>query len=341
MNSVNFRTTTSTHHVFVEQTWSVTTSLLADSKKDDEDSPFSWMRPNEIFLTGTTPASFAFREAALSSGSWFLPEDLTANARVVVLSEGLARNLYGDEDPLGQLLPVEPYGDDEPVFYTVIGVLAPAEAADESYLTFQENRTAYTPVTASPYFRWEEDRENRFRQISIGIDKGVDLDQALEVAQSEVKLIWGDRAKVRSPLADLKEAQRQLKNYAFLIGIFASIGLVIAVINILNLMLARVLKRTKGIGISMALGSSRQLVFRQFVLEAFSLGLIGSLLGILLSFGLVFLLERALGAVIFESVHGVRIFLGITIGIVVSILFGSYPAYLASKTNPVDALRTD
>ncbi len=72
-----------------------------------------------------------------------------------------------------------------------------------------------------------------------------------------------------------------------IIGIFASLGLIIAVINILNLMLARVLKRTKSIGLSMALGSSRRLVFRQFVSEASFLGLVGSALGIYVPSGWV------------------------------------------------------
>ena len=77
-----------------------------------------------------------------------------------------------------------------------------------------------------------------------------------------------------------------------IIALFASIGLVIAVINILNLMLARVLRRVKSIGLSIALGSSKQGVFSQFLLEAVVLGFLGAGLGIGLSFGLMKLLTR-------------------------------------------------
>ncbi len=119
-------------------------------------------------------------------------------------------------------------------------------------------------------------------------------------------------------------------------------GLIIAVINILNLMLARVLKRTKSIGLSMALGSSRRLVFRQFVSEASFLGLVGSALGILCSFGLGAVLKYALGTAALPAMAKERIMLGAALGVLTSLLFGgAYPAYLASRIDPVDALRTD
>lgn len=94
---------------------------------------------------------------------------------------------------------------------------------------------------------------------------------------------------------DWRESIKQVQRYALLIGMLASVGLVIAVINILNLMLARVLKRTKAVGLSMALGSSRGQVFRQFMLEAVVLGLAGSVLGIALSFAFAELLKKSLG----------------------------------------------
>lgn len=197
------------------------------------------------------------------------------------------------------------------------------------------------PVSAPPFSRGGRGVQNRFSQVSLGIDPGFDLTKAYEIAQSEAAFIWGDRVGIRSPMKDFREMQKQLRSYALLIGVFASVGLVIAVINILNLMLARVLKRTKGIGLSMALGSSRSLVFRQFVIEALSLGIMGSTLGIVLSFGLGEILKSALNLPILGGMYLSRILMGVVMGFVVSLLFGVYPAYLGSKINPVDALRTD
>lgn len=145
-----------------------------------------------------------------------------------------------------------------------------------------------------------------FYNVYVGLEAGADSAAATEKVEGEARLIWGDQVAVRSALLEFRESQKQLQRYALLIGILASVGLVIAVINILNLMLARVLKRTKSIGLSMALGSSRQMVFRQFMLEAFTLGIIGSILGILLSFALVEVLKKALGAFFAANMLGTR-----------------------------------
>lgn len=168
----------------------------------------------------------------------------------------------------------------------------------------------------------------------------MDLASAGEVVQSEAALLWGEEAfALRSPVDDWRESIKQVQRYALLIGMLASVGLVIAVINILNLMLARVLKRTKAVGLSMALGSSRGQVFRQFMLEAVVLGLAGSVLGIALSFAFAELLKKSLGG--WSGGWGSRLGLGIALGLLISLFFGVYPAYLGSRTNPVDALRTD
>ena len=254
---------------------------------------------------------------------------------MLVISEGLAQDLFGDRDPLGQVVPLTRSSTEEMAYYTVIGVLS-SPKEDQGYI-FRDGRTAFAPITASPYYRGIQ---SSFSNLSIGIDIGVDIAIAMERVDAEARLIWGDQIAVRSSLEEFRESQKQLQRYAFLIGALASIGLVIAMINILNLMLARVLKRTKSVGLSMALGSSRRLVFRQFMMEAFSLGMLGSSVGILLSFGLAEILERALGGFM-AGMLGTRILLGVIMGFAVSLFFGIYPAYLGSRTNPVDALRTD
>ncbi len=325
----------STMHAYVQMGWVATTPLLPEEEESDEPR-YSWYDSNQILITGTLPAYFAFQGERLQSGNFFLPKDVQDESRVLVVTTSLAQDLFGDGDPLGQIVPLIRPGAEEALPYTVIGVLAPPEEDAHQYYVFRDVRTAYAPISASPYHRGE----NIFSNLSIGLDPGVDISSALEQVQSEVGLIWGDRVAVRSSLAEFRESEKQMQRYAFLIGILASVGLVIAVINILNLMLARVLKRTKSIGLSMALGSSRNLVFRQFMIEAFSLGLLGSILGILLSFGLAEILKHVLGGFSAEML-GARIVSGIILGFAISLVFGIYPAYLGSRTNPVDALRTD
>ncbi|NMB02078.1 MAG: FtsX-like permease family protein [Firmicutes bacterium] len=322
-------------HPYIQMGWSVTTPLLPEDEESDETMYF-WFDSNQIYITGTLPQYFAFQGQDLQQGTFFLPEDVEYENKVLVITAGLAQDLFREQDPVGQQIPLTLQGTEETILYTIIGVLAPPDE-EQGFYSFIEGRTAYAPITAYPFYRGEE---TRFSNVFIGIDPGVDIFSALERAQNEVGLIWGERVAVRSSLAEFRESQKQIQRFALLIGILASVGLVIAVINILNLMLARVLKRTKSIGLSIALGSSRGLVFRQFMMEAFSLGMLGSVLGIILSFGLARILKGILGDLI-VGMLGTRIALGIVIGFGVSLFFGVYPAYLGSRINPVDALRTD
>lgn len=337
-------------HAFAEMSWMTQTSLLGEAEDSEGDEKtalfYPWLERNALHLIGTTQEYFAFRGLTLERGHWFIPEDLEDGNRVLILANALAKDLFGDEDPVGKQIPVEiQRGAGETLFYTVIGVLNPPPSANQgmasSYYDYLNSRQAYVPLTASPYESWAGEAEARFSQISVGVGSELELVQAQERAEAEARLIWGDSIAIRSPLNEFRASQKQIRRYTLLIGVFASVGLVIAVINILNPMLARVLKRTKTIGISMALGSSRALVFRQFMVEALSLGLLGSLLGIGLSFGLALLLQRALGTQSLEDMARSQVLLGLGIGFAVSLFFGIYPAYLGSKVQPVDALRTE
>ncbi len=328
-----------TMHVFVENRWSGETTLLEGAELPEELAIYPWMIANEISFVGVLPAYFNFQRLELAAGNLFLPVDVRNQNPVVVLTAKLAEALFGEEDPLGREIPVDLWEDR--VVYTVIGVLAPSKEGDyDGFLAYEESRSAYAPATLSPYGPTEGD-ERKFSQVSIGIDAGEDLVLAQQRVQGEAELLWGEDIVVQSPLQDFLEGQKSLRRSAMIIGIFASLGLIIAVINILNLMLARVLKRTKSIGLSMALGSSRRLVFRQFVSEASFLGLVGSALGILCSFGLGAVLKYALGTAALPAMAKERIMLGAALGVLTSLLFGVYPAYLASRIDPVDALRTD
>jgi len=322
-------------HAYVELAWVATTDLLPQ-EEGKEDEFWYGFRGNEIYLSGTVPSFFAFQNAQPAKGSFFLVEDVRKGSRVLVLTDKLARDLFGEEDPIGRIVPLE-FGDGEPVDFTVIGVIPEEE---DDYAILSGSRTAWTPVSVLPTYRGGPDG-TRFYNIYVGLDTGVDLAAAVDLVRREAELIWGEGAvDVRNPLDSWRESMKQVQRYAFLIGMLASVGLLIAVINILNLMLARLLKRTKSIGLSMALGSSRGQVFRQFMLEAVVLGLAGALLGIVLSFAFSEVVKAEYGELATGGL-GIRLALGIGLGLLISLFFGVYPAYQGSRINPVDALRID
>lgn len=106
-----------TMHPFVANIWHVQTSLALEKK----DTPFEWLDGNEIFLTGTTPGYFSFKKYPLERGNWLLPEDVNEANRVMVLSKELAYDLFGDADPLGQVVPIESSSQDEFFFIRLLG----------------------------------------------------------------------------------------------------------------------------------------------------------------------------------------------------------------------------
>lgn len=137
----------------------------------------------------------------------------------------------------------------------------------------------------------------------------------------------------------ISEAFNQIN--LFLMAI-ASVSLLVAGVSILNIMLMSTIERTKEIGIMRAIGAHRITVLKIFLLEALILGLIGSLIGSLLSiiagYGINSLILGETKYVFQLATLG-YVFLGFSIGVFTSLVSGLYPAWKASRLEPIDALR--
>ena len=277
---------------------------------------------DDITIASVTPSFFAFQDLAVKKGILFLQEDMENDNKVAVLSDTMAITLFGDADPLGAIvwLNITAWPDASPIPYTVIGVLEADQGATKP------NLTAYVPSTGFS--------SGLFSEISVGVDIGFNFSEAVQIIEGESRLFWGDHVFIEENLSELQERQENSRFLTLFIGIFASIGLVVAAINILNLMIIRVMNRIRFMGLSMALGASKSLVFGQFVVEALTLGMLGAGFGTVISVGFLALLDLA-----DVSLFALQITIGISIGIGISLLFGVYPAYLTCKIDPADALR--
>lgn len=286
-----------------------------------------------VVVVGVSPYYFTFMNLDIQRGSPFVQGDLENENRVAILSWELATALFGDEDPIGQTVPLSA-NHQEPVPYTVIGIRAPENPVVGSLSYILARRMVHIPATTLDIGFGRDSLS--FDQFSVGVDLGIDLDSSLERVKEEAYLFWSDQVLVESNFEQYREHEAIWNRTRLVISAFASIALLIALISILNLMLSRVLKRTSCMGLSMALGASRKIIFLQFMVEASSLGFLGALLGLGLALAFVSRFEIAISDVI-----GVQVTLAVLIGFFVSLFFGAYPAYLGSCINPVDALRTD
>ncbi|MEA4883743.1 MAG: ABC transporter permease [Clostridia bacterium] len=312
-----------------------------------------------VHVVAATEDMFLAYGAEFREGIGFSGSDVASGNRCIVLGSKLAARLFGDEPALGKKLVWQdewrqgPSGELEPSptgqVYTVIGVMAPVksplltearenpEEEDTRSPDYSADGRAYVPITSAPGMDGPNPHVNEIHAASLSYRGAAQaLDQIRQVVEAECH----GRLHVSSVMDYMKESMQELRSLATGILVLASAGLVIASINVLNLMLARVLRRTRAIGISAALGAGRRDVFRENLAEALVLGICGGVLGLPLSFGLARLMSHITQGLT-VSVGLTGILAGAASCIAASVLFGLYPAYLAARVVPADALRGD
>lgn len=287
--------------------------------------------PNWLTIIWTLPNLITFLNGELEKGSFYTLDDFKNQEAVAVIGYDLAQDLFPDRDPLGQLIELEHI--DTPL--TVIGVLKKVpEEIPERYTQFSWFRSEMNRYIFSPRHNYNQTNDPIFSSITL-VPKS---DDPTAKVKDYLLARYGDSLSVESAREELQFFLKSMQPMLIFIGGLASLALFIASLNILNLMLARVLKRTKSIGISKAIGASKSNIFWQFLIESLSLGLLGGLVGL----GLVALatpLLKSLGEIFAISLP--TVFLSLGASLTVSLIFGIYPAIKASRINPVDALRAE
>ena len=126
--------------------------------------------------------------------------------------------------------------------------------------------------------------------------------------------------------------------YAATIAV-AAVSLVVGGIVVMNIMLVSVTERTKEIGLRKAVGARQRDILLQFLIEAVSVTVLGGLIGIVVGYGLAFVLSLAMGFPV--SIRAESALMGIGVSLVVGIVSGLYPAMRAAKLDPIDAMRNE
>ena len=262
----------------------------------------------------------------ISEGSLMSAVDFGDYNRVMLISPSGIRKLGLEAPVVGQEVSFSYEGS-----YTIIGVLRQTDAQDED-----DFYDAFIPWAPSEWSGLDG-----IRQLTFSVAKTADVPAAQSQIRAYADKTWGEAVSVRSSAESNREYSRRQRTRDLVVAVFASLGLVTAALSIMSLMLARVLRRKREIGVRRSLGATRSAIRNQFLGEAALLGAVGGVLGVAAGYGLHVLYrgytEDLYGG--YGETFSVPVALGaLSLALLVSLLFGLYPAVLASRVRIIEAL---
>ncbi len=277
------------------------------------------------------------RDWPLRSGRVFDTAELAGSAKVVWLGATVARELFGDQDPVEQTVRLRG------IPMTVVGVLSPK---GQNSMGQDQDDVVMLPLGTLRNRVWGGDATSRLKRvgaISVKVREGQDMgaveERIKELLRQRFKVQPGaeDPFSVRNLTEMLRAQEESSRVMTLLLATVAGISLVIGGIGIMNIMLVSVTERTREIGLRMAVGARGRDILAQFLIEAITLSLVGGALGVVLGAGATWLIGALADWQVSLSLGAVLLAVGFS-GLV-GIFFGYYPARRASQMLPIAALR--
>lgn len=284
-------------------------------------------------LIGSEPSYAIMHNSEPSRGRFFTEDENQRRIRVAVIGTTVAKNLFGDQDPLGETIKINK------ISFQVIGLLPEKGAGG-----FMNNDDRIIVPLGTAMRRLLG--KNYVDMIEIEVESP---DVSTQIQDEALDLMY-QRHSVRESAKDdafnvmnMAEIQAALssstKIMTLLLSIIAAISLIVGGVGIMNIMLVSVTERTREIGLRKAVGGNRRDVLSQFLAEAVIISMVGGILGIVLAFVVTISMSAFAGWATSISMASIFYAFGFSAG--VGILFGYYPARKASLLQPIEALRHD
>jgi putative ABC transport system permease protein len=285
---------------------------------------------------GVTPDYMTIRDYTMLSGQFFTTQDVDAAAKVAVLGETVAENLFGDSDPTGQVVIIKN------VPFTVAGVLTPK---GQSPTGQDQDDVILLPISTAMQKVLGANRANAQAVGSLTVQ--AISPQAMDQAIAEMEALLRERHRILPGLEDdftirnltevFQAQETSAQVMSILLGAIASVSLIVGGIGIMNIMLVSVTERTREIGLRQAVGAKTGDILLQFLVEAVTLSLLGGIVGIAVGLTASVLISHF--AKWSTAVSPLSILLAFLFSALVGVFFGYYPARKAAYMDPIEALR--
>ena len=282
-------------------------------------------------IYGESADYFDIRQWPLADGAPFTPQDVRSANKVCVIGRTTATQVYGNEDPVGQILRIKN------VPFTITGVLTPkglsTQGVDQDDIVIMPYTSAMKRVVGG----------TTLRNINVQVGDA----RQIEAAQQQIISLLRQRHNIRPGRDDdftvrnqqeiAEAATATSKVMTLLLGAIAGVSLVVGGIGIMNIMLVSVTERTREIGVRMAVGAHGSDILTQFLIEAVTLSSVGGVIGIICGIGASKILSAYAHWPTLISVSSITI--AFLFAAAVGIFFGFYPARKAAALDPIEALR--
>ena len=291
-------------------------------------------------VIGVTPDYQTAYNLVVGNGNFISQDDYDGYQRVVILGSNVASDLFGDSDPWGETIRI---GN---TVATVIGVL---ESKGQSFGS--TDNAILMPLSTLQQMvarQLTTTGQHVVNSIVISVANKNDINNA--IADITSVLQYRHNIDPYDPNAtndfsitsqqDLVSTIAQTTNsITLLLGAIAAISLLVGGIGVMNIMLVSVLERTREIGIRKALGAKERDIWVQFLIEAASLTFTGGIIGVIIGGAASVLIGRTgtMTTLITPNV----VILAVSVSVGIGLFFGFYPAWNASRLNPIEALRSE
>jgi putative ABC transport system permease protein len=291
-------------------------------------------------VIGTSPDYQTMNNLIIASGSFFTEVQYEHGAKVVVLGSEVATTIFPDTtiSPVGQKIRLGTQ-----VIATVVGVL---ESKGGSFNSVDNN--VIIPLTLMQKSIAQSKNTKGEKTVSSIVVALVDTNKSDETVTDITTLLRERHSlttdtdndfRIQSMAEMISNLESTSSTMTLLLGAIAAIALLVGGIGVMNIMLVSVLERTREIGIRKALGARERDIWIQFLLEAAFLTFAGGIIGVAVGWGASIAIDKfdLMSTMVTPDI----VIMAVSVSVAIGLFFGFYPAWNASRLNPIQALRSE